>query len=116
MFQALADETGIPLTDEPAGLAYQLDAAQDELGDDTENKTAARALIEFHALRKFRAGAAARQRSSAAAARSRRCCRSARSRQTAASQQSRLRCCSASSARPHQRQAVAHASGTSMCT
>lgn len=60
MFQALADETGIPLTDEPAGLAYQLDAAQDELGDDTENKTAARALIEFHALRKFRAGAAAR--------------------------------------------------------
>ena len=60
MFQALADETGIPLTDEPAGLAYQLDAAQDELGDDTENKTAARALIEFHALRKFRIAAAAR--------------------------------------------------------
>lgn len=60
LFGALADETGIPLTDEPAGIEYQLDAALEDLGDDTGNHAAGRALIEYHALRKFRIGAAAR--------------------------------------------------------
>lgn len=60
MYRPLADETGIPLTDTPAGLAYQLDAAEEEIGDDADNNAAARALIEYHSLIKFRAAAAAR--------------------------------------------------------
>lgn len=60
LYGPLSMETGIPLTDEPAGLAYQLDAAEEEIGDDAANGAACRALIEYHTLRKLRIAAAAR--------------------------------------------------------
>lgn len=63
LFADLAEQTAVPLGDSADGLAYQLDAAVEALGDEAgsaDNGAAARALIEYHALRKFRAAAAAR--------------------------------------------------------
>lgn len=70
MFDAIAAETGVPLEDTAAGLAYQLDAAGAALEDAGSNSSAvAMPLIEYHALRKFRAAAAARPDFDATAAR-----------------------------------------------
>lgn len=59
MLAPLADECGIPLDDSAAGLAWQLDAVVTATADDADNAAAQQALIEYHALRKFRFALAA---------------------------------------------------------
>lgn len=63
LFATMSIATAVPIDDTPAGLKYQLDAAEDALGDaagSPDNDEAARPLIEYYALYKFRAAAAAR--------------------------------------------------------
>lgn len=72
LFAALADESGVPLDDSAAGLAWQLDAVIAATTDDADNDAAQQALIEYHALRKFRYGLAARPDFDATAVRKKR--------------------------------------------
>ena len=60
LYAALAKEANVPLDDSAAGLAYQLDAVTTATASDSSNSAAQQALIEYHALRKFRATLAAR--------------------------------------------------------
>lgn len=71
MFDALGGEARVSLTDTPGGLAHQVDAVLTALGDaagDTASDEAARALMEYHTLRKLRIAAAARTDTDATAA------------------------------------------------
>lgn len=54
LFAALAKTANVPLDDSAAGLAYQLDAVIDATTGDSDNSAGQQALIEYHALRKFR--------------------------------------------------------------
>lgn len=60
LFAALADETGTPLDDSAAGLAYQLDTVIRATAGDPDNADAQQPLIEYYALRKFRYAVASR--------------------------------------------------------
>jgi hypothetical protein len=60
MIKDLAEEAQIALTDTSAGIAYALDQAMADLGEDLDNTSAGYALAEYHALRRLRAAFAAR--------------------------------------------------------
>ena len=60
MLKDLAEEAAVTIADTSAGIAYALDQAMADLGEDLDNLSAGYALAEYHTLRRIRAAFAAR--------------------------------------------------------